>query len=178
MSRLCSRNRLPVARRLELVVGEDLEVQVEPAAQLVLPLLDQAAGATMRQRCRSPRTMQLLDVEAGHDRLAGAGVVGQQEAQRLARQHRLVDGRDLVRQRLDVGGVDGQHRVEEVGQADALRLGDQAEEGAVAVEAPGAALLDELQARLVVAVEQLVGRACRQASCRSARALPSRTTAR
>ena len=53
--------------------------------------------------------------------------------------------------------MDGQHRVEEVRQADALRLGDQPEEGAVAVEAPGPALLDDLEARLVVAVEQLVG---------------------
>ena len=40
-----SRNQLPVRGRLELVVGEDLEVQVEAAAQLVLPLLGQAAGA-------------------------------------------------------------------------------------------------------------------------------------
>ena len=110
--------------------------------------------------------MQLLHQQAGHDRLAGAGVVGQQEAQRLARQHRLVDRRDLVRQRLDVGGVDGQQRVEEVRQADALRLGHQAEEGAVAVKAPGAALLDEFQARFVVPVEQHVGRLCRRASCR------------
>ena len=92
----------------------------------------------------------------GHDRLAGAGVVGQQEAQRLARQHRLVDRRDLVRQRLDERGVDGQHRIEEMREADALRLGDQPEERAVAIEAPGAALLDDLEARLVVAVEELV----------------------
>ena len=54
-------------------------------------------------------------------------------------------------------GVDGQHRVEEVRQADAVRLGDQAEQRAVAVEAPGPALLDDLEARLVVAVEQFVG---------------------
>ena len=53
--------------------------------------------------------------------------------------------------------MDREHRVEEVGEADALRLGDQAEERAVAVEAPGPALLDDLEPRLVVAVEQLVG---------------------
>ena len=89
--------------------------------------------------------------------LPAPGIVGQQEAQRLPRQHRLVDRRDLVRQRLNERGVDGQHRIEEVRKADAVRLGDQAEQGAVAVETPGPALLHELEARLVVAVEQLVG---------------------
>ena len=54
-------------------------------------------------------------------------------------------------------GVDREHGVEQVREADAVRLGDQAEERAVAVEAPGPALLDDLEARLVVAVEQLVG---------------------
>ena len=156
--RLCSRNQLPVARRLELVVGEDLEVQVEAAAQLVLPLLGQAAGADHEAALQVAAHDELLHQQAGHDRLARAGVVGQHKAQRLARQHRFVHGRDLVRQRLDVGGMDGQQRVEEVGQADALRLGHQAEEGAVAVKAPGAALLDEFQARFVMAEEQLVGR--------------------
>ena len=145
------------ARGLELVVGEDLERQVEAAVELVLPLLGQAARADDQAALQVAAGDQLLDQQAGHDRLAGAGVVGEQEAQRLARQHRLVDGRDLVRQRLDDRGVDGQHRVEEVREADALRLGDEPEQRAVAVEAPGPALLDDLEPRLVVAVEQLVG---------------------
>ena len=132
----------------------------------------------MRQRCRSPRAISSLMSRPGHDRLAGARVVGQQEAQRLARQHRLVDGRDLVRQRLDERGVDGQHRIEEVRQADAVRLGDQPEQRAVAVEAPGPALLDDLEPGLVVAVEQLVGDLARWASCRSAPGPLSRTTGR
>ena len=140
----------------ELVVGQDLEGQVEAAVELVLPLLGQAARADDQAALQVAAGDQLLDEQAGHDRLAGAGVVGQQEAQRLARQHRLVDRGDLVRQRLDERGVDRQHRIEEVRQADAVRLGDQAEERAVAVEAPGPALLDDLEARLVVAVEQLV----------------------
>ena len=72
-------------------------------------------------------------------------------------QHVLVDGGDLVRQRIDDGGVDRQHRVEQMGQPDALRFGHQPEQRAVAVEAPGPALLDDLEPRLVVAVEQLVG---------------------
>ena len=115
----------------------------------------------------------------GHDRLAGAGVVGEQEAQRLARQHRLVDGRDLVRQRLDERGVDGEHRIEQMREADALRLGDEPEQRAVAVEAPRPALLDDLQiAARRVAVEQLVADLARRRPCRSVRAPPSRTTGR
>ena len=63
---------------------------------------------------------------------------------------RLVDRGDLVRQRLDQRGVNGQDRIEEMRQADALRLGDQAEERAVAIEAPRPALLHDLEPRLVV----------------------------
>ncbi len=141
---------------LELVVGEDLERQVEAAVELVLPLLGQAARADDQAALQVAAGDQLLDEQARHDRLAGARVVGEQEAQRLARQHRLVDGRDLVRQRLDDRGVDRQHRVEEVREANALGLGDQAEQRAVAVEAPRPALLDQVEPRLVVAIEQLV----------------------
>ena len=69
---------------------------------------------------------QPLEEEPGHDGLAGTRIVRQQEAQGLAGQYRVVDGGDLVRQRLDDGRVDGQHGVEERGEADAMGLGDQA----------------------------------------------------
>jgi hypothetical protein len=97
-----------------------------------------------------------LDEKPRHDRLARARIVGQQEAQRLTRQHRLVDRGDLVRQRLDERGVHGEHGIEQVRESDAVRLGDQAEERAIAVEAPRSARLDDLEARLVVAVQDLV----------------------
>ena len=77
---------------------------------------------------------QLLDVEPGHDRLAGTGVVGEQEPQRRARQQLAVDGLDLVRQRLDVAGRDREHRVEEAGERDPLRLGGELEVARVGVE--------------------------------------------
>ena len=104
-----------------------------------------------------PARDQLLDQEPPHDGLAGAWVVGEEEAQLLARQHRLVDGRDLVRQRVDDRGVDRQQRVEQMRKPDALRLGHEPEQGAVAVEAPRPPLGDDLEPVLVVAVEQLVG---------------------
>ena len=68
----------------------------------------------------------------------------------------LVDGRDLVGQRLDDGGVDGEDRVEEVGEVDALGLGHEAEEGAVPVETPRASFLDDLELGLAVTVKKLI----------------------
>ena len=141
---------------LELVVGQDLEGQVEAAVQLVLPLLGQAAGADDEAALEVAASDQLLDEQPGHDRLAGAGVVGEQEAQRLARQHRLVDRRDLVRQRLDQRGVHREHRIEQVRQADAVGLGDEAEQRAVAVEAPGTTGGHDVQRGFVIPIEQLV----------------------
>ncbi len=141
----------------ELVVGEDFEGQLEAAVELVLPLFGEAAGTDDEAALEVAAGDQLLDEEPGHDGLAGARVVGEEEAQGRAGQHGLVDGGDLVGEGLDVGGVYGQQGVEEVGEADALGLGDEAEEGAVAVEAPGAGLLGDVDAGFVVAVEELVG---------------------
>ena len=62
-----------------------------------------------------------------------------------------------MRQRFDNRRVHREHRVEEMGEADSLRLGYQAEQRTVAVEAPGAPDLDDLEPGLVVAVQQLVG---------------------
>jgi hypothetical protein len=81
---------------------------------------------------------QLTDVEPRHDRLARTRVIGEDEAQWLARQQRLVDRRDLVREGIHVRGVDGHHRVEEECEVDALGLDRELERLAVAVEGPGA----------------------------------------
>ena len=69
--------------------------------------------------------------------LPAAGVVSQEEPQRGcaggARRRRA----DLVRQRVDVGAVDGHHRVVEGGVLDAQRLGGETEFVGVAVERRG-----------------------------------------
>ncbi len=65
---------------------------------------------------------QLPDEEPRHDRLAGTGIVCKQEAQRLTRQHGLVDGSNLVGQRINDGGMHGQHRIKQVREADAMCL--------------------------------------------------------
>jgi hypothetical protein len=61
-----------------------------------------------------------------------------------------------VGQRLDVGRVDREHRVEQMGQADTVGLGDEAEQRAIAVEAPRSPFGDNLQGGLAVTVEELV----------------------
>ena len=99
---------------------EDLEAQPELEVQLVLPLLDEAAGRDDQAALDVLAEDQLLDVEPGHDRLAGARVVGEQEPQRRARQQLAVDGAELVGQRLDVARRDREHRVGQAGELDPL----------------------------------------------------------
>lgn len=52
--------------------------------------------------------------------------------------------------------MNGEHRVEQMREMNALGLGHQAEEGAVAVEAPRPSLLDDLEIGLAIAIKQLV----------------------
>ena len=134
--------------------GEDAELQAELLEELVPPLLDQAAGGDDQHAAGVGPHDELADVEAGHDRLAGPGVVGEDEPQRLAGQHRLVNGRDLVRQRVDVRGMDGHHRVEQEREVDPLGLAGELERGGVAVEGPGAFGRGEGDRRLVGSPEQ------------------------
>src|SRR2546425_5504105 len=61
-----------------------------------------------------------------------------------------------MRERLDHRRVDRQDWVKEIGETDAVCLGYQAEEVSVAIEAPGSAPLGDLEARLVIAVEERV----------------------
>mgnify|MGYP006182894369 CR=1 FL=1 len=58
------------------------------------------------------------------------------DAQGLARQHGLIDGGDLVRQRLHVGRVDRHHGIEQVREVDPVSLGGELEVGPIRVEAP------------------------------------------
>ena len=57
-----------------------------------------------------------------------------------------------MRQWLDQRGMHGEHRVEQVGETDTMRLRDEAEQMPVAIEAPGTAVLNDLKSRLVMPV--------------------------
>ena len=118
----------------ELVVGEDLEGQLESPEELILPLFGERAGADDEAALEVAAGDQLFDEQAGHDGLAGAGIVGKEEAQRRPGQHGFVDGGDLVGERLDVRGMHGQQGVKEMSEADALGFGSEAEESAITVK--------------------------------------------
>ncbi len=85
--------------------------QIEAPVQLVLPLFGEAARANDQSVLKVAADDQLFDQKAGHDCLTRAGIVREEEAQRLARQHRLVHRPDLMRQRLDHRRVDRQDRI-------------------------------------------------------------------
>lgn len=120
----------PVARsgRFQLVVRHNLKRQMEPAFHFVLPLLGQIAGADDHAALEIATDVEFLRQQPTHDGFARARIIRQQKAKWLPGEHLLVDRRDLVRKRLDQGGMDGQERIEEVGQPDAVGLGDQAEQ--------------------------------------------------
>src|SRR5215203_1257649 len=119
---------------------EDLKAEAELEVELVLPLLDQTAWGDDQTAMDIIAEDQLLDVEAGHDRLAGAGVVCEQEPQRGTWQQIAVNRPDLVRQRLDVARRHGEHRVEETGELDPLGLGSELELRRVGIEGPAGAI--------------------------------------
>ena len=104
--------------------------------ELVLPLLHQGARRHHQDPLHVAADGQLANVEAGHDGLAGARVVGQHEPQRLDGHHAVVDGFDLVGKRIDVGGGDRRVRIEQVGRPDATGFGSQLEQAPVPVERP------------------------------------------
>ena len=101
---------------------DDLERLAKEAQQLVLPLDGQRRRNEDQAAVDGLAELELLDEETGHDRLACAGVVGEQEAQPRLRQHLAVDRFDLVRQGADTGEADRELAIVGVSEADACGL--------------------------------------------------------
>ena len=97
---------------------------------------------------------QFFDEKPCHDCLASAGIVGQQETERLAWKHGLVDCSDLVRQRINKRSVDGQDWIKKMCEADAMCFRNEPEHTAISVETPGASLFNYFNAWLIVAVQK------------------------
>jgi hypothetical protein len=114
--------------------GQHVERETELLGELVLPLLGERAGSHHQAPLHVPAQHELLDEESCHDGLAGTRIVREQEPERLTGQHLLVHRTDLVRKRLDRRREDRLHRIEQVGQADALGLRGESEEMAVGGE--------------------------------------------
>ena len=107
----------------EVRPGDDAEAEAEEFPQFALPVADEAGGRDDERPGEPPPGQHLPEVEAGHDRLPGPGVVGEQEAEGVLGQHPLVHGDPLVREGVDPGGFGGERRVElvPVGQPQRLR---------------------------------------------------------
>ena len=93
---------------------------------------ERLAGTTIMIRCANPPQLQLPDQQTGHDRLAGAGVVREQEPHARELEQVIVNGLKLVRQRIDAGDRKTEERVELVGHAELVRLQTEPQQGAVA----------------------------------------------
>ena len=142
--------------RLDLLPAHDVEAEAELVRQLILPLLDQTSRRDDQATLEAASDQQFFDEQAGHDGLASTRIIGQQEAERLAVQHRPIHRGQLVRQGLDLGRVNGEIGIEEMRHANAKRFRGQAEQSTVAVEREAAARRDLAQPRLVATIENPV----------------------
>ena len=108
-----------------LGAADDAEGQAEEGAHLPFPVADQAGRGHDEHAPQEPAGQHLAHVQTGHDGLAGAGVVGQQESQRGLLEHPLVHGDALMGERVDQRCLGGEGGVEEVPAGEAMGLGDR-----------------------------------------------------
>lgn len=142
---------------VEHVAGDDLEGQPELVGEFVLPLRGEAAWRDDQDALGVAADHQLLQVEPGHDRLAGAWVIGEEEPQWLPGKHLAVDRFDLMRQRVDRAGGQRDVGVEEVGEVNPSRLSGHPEDVPVGIEAPRASgAVQDLEGALVGAEQQSI----------------------
>src|ERR1035438_3401858 len=73
------------ARRFELVVRQDFEGELKSLVEFVLPLLSEIAGAYDHAAVQVAADQQFLDEQTGHDGFASAGIIRQEEPERLSR---------------------------------------------------------------------------------------------
>jgi hypothetical protein len=95
--------------------------------QLILPLDGERRRAEDEHPLDGGPESQLLDEEPGHDRLAGPGIVGEEEAEPALREQALVDRFELMGERVDAAQADREVGVEGIRKPDARRF-DQEEE--------------------------------------------------
>ena len=95
---------------------------MEQGAQFPLPIAHQAGRRHDEHPPDAAAAQHLPHRQAGHDGLAGAGVIGQQEADGVLGQNVLVNGDALVRQRVDAGDLAGEGGVELVAEGQSMGL--------------------------------------------------------
>ena len=116
------------------VAADDLEVLAELVLHFALPLEGEIGRRDDQRALDQAADLQLLEQQAGHDRLARARIIGQEEADARQLHEVVVDGLKLVRQRIDAGDGEGEVRVVLVGEAEPQRLDAEPEAARVAIE--------------------------------------------
>ena len=113
---------------------ENLEVEVEFLGELIPPLLHQTTRHHNDGTLTTGAQNKFLQIQAGHNGFSRAGVVGKQKPQGNPRQQFLIHSPNLVRQRVDVGTINGNHGIMTDRIGDAQCLGDEPEIVGVTVE--------------------------------------------
>ena len=131
--------------RAEDVAAYDMERLAELVLHLSLPLERQVRGRHDERALHEAARLQLLEEQAGHDRLARTGIVGEQEPDARNLQEIFVDGLKLVRQRVDPRDREREVWVVFVGEAEPVSLDAEAEPQGIAVEGGVFRAHDELR---------------------------------
>ena len=98
--------------------------------ELALPLEGEVRRTHDEDALCEAAQLKFADQQARHDRLAGAGVVREQEPHPRELEQVVVNSLKLVRQRIHAGYRESEVRVELVGDAEGVGLDAQAEAGA------------------------------------------------
>ena len=103
------------------------KVLAELVLHFALPLEGEVGRRDDEGALDQAANLQFLDEQAGHDGLAGAGVVGQQEPDARQLHEVIVNRLKLVRQRINARDGEREIRVVFIGQSQAHGLDSQAE---------------------------------------------------
>ncbi len=107
---------------------------IELFGHFPLPLRDEVGRGHNQGTGDDPTEFEFLQEQADHNRLACAGVVGQQKTQTRLPEHMIIDRFQLVREGINPGQTHGKLGIEGVSQADAGGFGGQAKAGRIATE--------------------------------------------
>jgi hypothetical protein len=118
----------------ERLAADDLEALAELVLQLPLPLEGEVRRCDNECAADQAAGLQFFEQEPRHDRLAGARVVGQQEADAREFEEVAVDRLELVRERIDAGDRQREEGIVFVGQSQPMGFDPQPEQSRVAVE--------------------------------------------
>ena len=123
--------------------------------ELILPLLGEISGRNDQAALQVAADDQLLKQQARHDRLSCAGVICQYIAQWKSGQHLLIDGRNLMRKRLNRRCMHGKIRIKQMRKVNAVCFGYQALLFSIHIKAPGETLFEYFKRGFVFTVQNL-----------------------